>query len=278
MFEEKEPLQEAEAIASEEDTGERQGKLVQRSYHTPIGIVVDFGIQIGDTVYEPRGSAVSPLGVSEAKKGWREVSESEKETYPQWEKKKGAFGNRARKIADIEQRWDEIITKGKTSQEHGEEQLASYESYIKRRDEANRQFSLKLSDLAVGMTLENVATGNRETITEITNEGWVYARPENEPTESGGSIGKGEVKGYRLAVQKVATPEVEIEVGGAVMSRWLTPTQFANLVITAVVSGMSLGEAIQTIREEAEEVGVPEEVIDEGVEIAEEHFEGEEVE
>lgn len=190
-----------------------QGKLVQRSYRTPVGIVVDFGIQIGDTVYEPRASAVSPLGVSEAKKGWREVPAQERENYRGWEKKQGKFGNRARAIDDIENRWDEIIAKGKTSQEHGKEQLASYESYMKRRAEAERQYSLKSSNLVVGMTLEEIATGNRYVITEITGEGWVYARPENKPTESGGSIGKGEVKGYRLAVTKEAIPKAE--TGGA---------------------------------------------------------------
>ncbi len=186
-----------------------QGKLVQRSYRTPVGIVVDFGIQIGDTVYEPRASAVSPIGVSEAKKGWREVPAQERENYRGWEKKQGKFGNRARAIDDIEKRWEQIIAKGKTSQEHEKEQLASYESYMKRRAEAERQYSLKSSDLIVGMALEEIATGNRYVITEITDVGWVYARPENEPTQSGGSIGKGEVKGYRLAIQKVA-PEVAI--------------------------------------------------------------------
>ena len=73
---------------------------------------------------------------------------------------------------------------------------------MKRRAEAERQYSLKSSDLIVGMALEEIATGNRYVITEITDEGWVYARPENKPTESGGSIGKGEVRGYRLAIQK----------------------------------------------------------------------------
>ncbi len=206
-----------ERKAQKMSTGERQGKLVQRSYRTPVGIVVDFGIQIGDTVYEPRASAVSPLGVSEAKKGWSEVSEKERENYPYWEKKQGKFGNRARAVAGIEKRWDEIIAKGKTSQEHHKEQMASYESYMKRSAEARRLYSLKSSDLIVGMALEEIATGNTWVITEITKEGSVYARPENESTQAGGSIGKGEVKGYRIAIQK------ELPTSGLLQPRLFNP-------------------------------------------------------
>lgn len=79
-------------------------------------------------------------------------------------------------------------------------------------------------------------------------------------------------------VKGIATSKARIEIKGAVMSRWLTPTEFANLVLRAVDSGMSLGEAVQMIREEAEGAGVPDEVIDEGVEIAEEHFGEDEIE
>lgn len=210
-------------------TANREGKLVQRSYHTPVGLVVDFGIQIGDTVYEPRASAVSPLGISEAKKGWHEVSDKDRINYAMWEEKRGKWGDRARTIADIERRWDDIIAKGKTAQEHKKEQLASYESYMKRRAEAEQRYSLKSSDLSPGMVLDNIATGKREVITEITEDGAVFVRPEDEPTESGGFVGgtKGEVRGYRIAIQKgnpgrIATSQA---AGGAAKEPWQMPLE-----------------------------------------------------